>query len=239
MEESSEWNKELLVLGIWILANNERFVANIILPVYKHLSDLLDVVFDANDIVDSNWANKAMEGDSEHLNHVTYKPDYMVYFRYTKGKKNLFTAEVKPIARQADAVNDTVKLGYELKLMMDRLLAARVPSAVVCGLVVKGSVCAVYAMDFKYEAIYRMTKCCEFELPYSLKTIPLLPQAVEGMLQLRGFVEDAANGLIRKHSNQAIGLKASSKTLTPKRFRRESFGPHEKIIKKKGKPRKV
>lgn len=149
-------------------------------------------------------ANKAMEGDSEHLNHVTYKPDYMVYFRYTKGKKNLFTAEVKPIARQADAVNDTVKLGYELKLMMDRLLAARVPSAVVCGLVVKGnclsresiimlkdsmlskgSVCAVYAMDFKYEAIYRMTKCCEFELPYSLKTIPLLPQAVEGMLQLR------------------------------------------------------
>ncbi|KAI9278494.1 hypothetical protein BDA99DRAFT_8377 [Phascolomyces articulosus] len=204
--------------------------------VHRYLADLLNVVFDMSDLVDSAWANKALNLDNSSLNEIQYKPDYLIYFFFKDDdQKTLFTAEVKPVSRNVGVVNDTVKLGYEMKLIMDVLIEVGVANPIVCGLIVKDAQCEGYIMDLKYEATYRLTRICQFKLPKSFQDLPLFVPAVEAMLQLRTFIESTALSMSEKQENKAKNLKISSKHLIPKEYRRMSFSKHQQTKAVRGK----
>lgn len=65
--------------------------------------------------------------------------DFMASARLFGKKYDLFTVEMKPPGGKYNgAYTDLVKVGKEMKIMVDELALAGVKEPIVCGMVVKG-----------------------------------------------------------------------------------------------------
>jgi len=177
--------------------------------VHKVLAPVLSPFFSDSDVVECTWANTTLSASSHRKKKFDpslkgRKPDFAVF---TSGlcKMHLLVTEVKPprhCATAKDLWSDLVKLGNELKDVIDTIADKDVGTAVVvCGLLVEGFRCDLFVMDLKYEAIYRMIHLGRFYLPRDRCDFDVLSNAIEVLLQTKTIVTRSAKVCITKFRN--------------------------------------
>lgn len=132
------------------------------------------------------------------------KPDFVAYVNGTVKQEGILTAEFKgPNGRCAGIRSDLVKLGQQMKYMLDCLIAERVPSPVVCGVLVEsrylylqlcktltlapssGDNWRTFKMDMKNPRIYRLIHLRGISFIKDISQLSSLPLVVQGLWQLK------------------------------------------------------
>lgn len=68
-----------------------------------------------------------------------FKPDYIAFVKTRSNRYDLTIAEVKPMdAHSGKPPSDLVKLGQQMKVMINNLIAHKISSPAVCGILVEG-----------------------------------------------------------------------------------------------------
>ncbi|RUP45547.1 hypothetical protein BC936DRAFT_148032 [Jimgerdemannia flammicorona] len=101
------------------------------------------------------------------------KPDFSVFTSAKNKKEFLFVTEVEsPKHRGPEGLfnglfNDKAKLGNLMKDSLDKVIDDGVENkdVVVCGLLKQGLRCSLYAIDLRYDGVYRMITLGRFFLP--------------------------------------------------------------------------
>ncbi|CAG8578662.1 2393_t:CDS:10 [Cetraspora pellucida] len=135
------------------------------------------------------------------------KADFSIYIPI-KGKKcYLLTSEVKSanyILSNKNKITsedcDLVKLGNGMKDIIDKCIEDGVEDT---NLIICGFQCRVYAMDLKYEAIYRMILLGKFYLPRDSSDFGVLPTSIERLMQVKNIMNCSAEICKRKIQNLA------------------------------------
>ncbi|CAO3699003.1 unnamed protein product [Rhizopus stolonifer] len=86
-----------------------------------------------------------------------FKPDYIAYAKTRSTRHDITIAEVKPThSRSGKPPSDLVKLGQQMKVMLNNLISHKVTDPIVCDILVKGKTCSLYKMDIIAPHFYRM-----------------------------------------------------------------------------------
>ncbi|OBZ81283.1 hypothetical protein A0J61_10668, partial [Choanephora cucurbitarum] len=116
-------------------------------------------------------------------------PDYLLKIVSEGEKFDVLAAEIKkPNSKSSQIVNDRVKLGNLLKLMLDRLVLAGVPSPLVCGFVDDGDVIETYKMSIEQEGRYDFVQLASFRGIRCLEDLACLPNMLNHFQQLKNIV---------------------------------------------------
>lgn len=83
--------------------------------------------------------------------------------------------------------SDTVKIGQEMKWMLNRLIREGVEKPVVCGILIIGFSMITYKMELVEEGIYQMVQLGKTTLYCDLKGLILIPNIVSLLLQLKNI----------------------------------------------------
>lgn len=154
--------------------------------IHQHLSPFMKHVFKQTHLMNTR------HGEA----HVNNKPDSLLadYFVYHKASTgdifDIITVEVKAPTRSSEAQleSDFVKLGKEMKDMVDALLDYGVQDPLVGGILVKGYSVTTYTLRLVSDGVYWMVLRGSFELLRSPGDIPNIPKIVEHFIQLRTLV---------------------------------------------------
>ncbi|GAA5816089.1 hypothetical protein MFLAVUS_009611 [Mucor flavus] len=98
----------------------------------------------------TRMVNGALNDDS------TFKPDFQVFSRAINIKCIVVVTEFKPTSRNSAVESDLVKLGKQMKLIYNNLVAKRIPKPSVCGLLCQRETLCTYVMDMPSSHAYRM-----------------------------------------------------------------------------------
>ncbi|CAO3653540.1 unnamed protein product [Cunninghamella echinulata] len=170
--------------------------------IHTHLSDIIDSVFGNCDGITYEWCNRSLNKvltsvvlDDGKEKKIVYKPDYTASAASRDGDKfDLFVIEVKAPGRNQNS-NDKVKIGEQMKVMLNALHKRKLSQWVVCGLLVDGYRCESFIMTLNHEAIYSMVNIDTFHLVRDFKDIPLLKTTIESLIQIRNIVTKVAKEL--------------------------------------------
>ncbi|EIE79722.1 hypothetical protein RO3G_04427 [Rhizopus delemar RA 99-880] len=120
-----------------------------------------------------------------------FKPDYIAYVKTRSTRHDLTIAEVKPTgASLGKPPSDLVKLGQQMKLMLNNLISNKIPSSVVCGILVEGKNCSLYKMDIIGHSFYRMVLIASFPLCTTPSELCLIPNMFLWMTYLKKYYKD-------------------------------------------------
>ncbi|KAI8081810.1 uncharacterized protein B0P05DRAFT_447289, partial [Gilbertella persicaria] len=166
------------------LDNEDTFIHNC-------LHNLLASIFSCDKCFIQEWANKSLESSS------TYQPDWCASVKFWKNKYNIIATEAKSKANQnRGIISDYVKLGRELKLMLEKLIYSGVNEPEVYGLLLKGGVLEIYMMDIKVDGIYRFVEIDTVnlvtnftEMTNLMRTLPILYRLKERVLSIAKRLE--------------------------------------------------
>ncbi|KAF7726047.1 hypothetical protein EC973_009112 [Apophysomyces ossiformis] len=126
--------------------------------VHLYLDGLLDDIFSTDDIFFQAWANSSFESDPQ------LKPDWTLYVKPWHTKIDLATCEVKPPGKPGSSdLSDFVKLGVELRTMLNALIDLGMEDANVFAILVKGLAVSTFAMGMEAQ-VYRMIQLGSFAL---------------------------------------------------------------------------
>ena len=107
---------------------------------------------------------------------------------YRNDRYDIAVSEVKPRSN-ANTNNvvesDLVKIGKEMKWMINNLIKRGTENPVVCGILLQGFVLTTYKMNLLYPKIYHMIGVKSVTLPKSLHEVTSLPPALKAMLQIK------------------------------------------------------
>ncbi|KAI9495383.1 hypothetical protein BDB00DRAFT_246147 [Zychaea mexicana] len=203
VEACDDDDDELLVFGDLLHRSVPRLLSATISEtvedtfVYNTVSDMLNVVFGEDQKLLHEWVNKKLP-DTEA--NITMKPDFVAATKPAKRTVYLFSVEIKPSRRTSDddICEDRVKLGNQMKTMMQTLESFHIENAQTIGLLIQGYDCTLYLMDNVYKPIYRMIEMYSFSLPKTIEEISVLEHAVECLLSCKAVVERNANE-VEKH----------------------------------------
>lgn len=127
------------------------------------------------------------------------KADFSVYTQIKSNKYYLLVSEVKsPRYMSSKKINlwdcDLVKIGNEMKDMLDKCIEDGIKNndLTICGILVEGFQCSVFAMDLKFDAIYRMILLGKFFLPQNIHNLYVLSIAIEELMQTRSTISRSA-----------------------------------------------
>lgn len=192
--------------------------------IHNCLHNLLSSIFSCDKYFIQDWANKSLESS------LIYQPDWCASVKFWKNKYNIIATEAKPKAKQnRGIVSDYVKLGRELKLMLEKLIHCGVNDPKVYGLLVKGGVLEIYVMDIKVDGIYRFVKVDTVNLVTNftemvnlMRTLPILYQLKERVLTMVKRLE-----LVELRKSKGLTVNP---TLPVSRLR-QSMDPKMKALK--------
>ncbi|KAG2223036.1 hypothetical protein INT45_008237 [Circinella minor] len=119
--------------------------------VHNILAPLLDYTFSVDVNLQYSWANVCI--DSEYKE---YKPDYMLYANGLSKKFIVLVAEFKPPKAYQRFEFDYIKLGKEMRLLINRLYGLGVEKPVVCGILVLKDIVHTFKMELKDAKVYAM-----------------------------------------------------------------------------------
>ncbi|KAF7724813.1 hypothetical protein EC973_000697 [Apophysomyces ossiformis] len=216
--------------------------------IHQYLSTFIDYLFCRDENLKHKWANAMLEAcltsssssfkrpRRSTVMDEEFEPDFTSYVDVHGRRFDLFCVEVKkPGGRNGGPYTDLVKLGKEMKLMLDALIKSEVPNPKVCGLLVNGSSCKTYRMDLEYEAIYRLVQLDEFELVTSINSMLQTTLVVESLLQLKELILSTAQRVdqsfkakINHHPDDEQESNTDSMLVTPISWLRPSFGTPSK-----------
>jgi len=178
-------------------ANEDTFV-------HKTLAPVLSVFFTDNELVECVWANSTLNASFVRKRKFDpslrgRKPDFGVFVS-GQPKAHLLVVEVKPVKyHTADGGwrNDLVKLGNEMKDIIDLIVNDGVEPIEVCGLLVEGFRCDLFVMDLKFDAIYRMIRLGRFYLPQDRHNFDVLPGVINILLQTKSIIIKSAEHCVK------------------------------------------
>ncbi|CAO3614805.1 unnamed protein product [Cunninghamella echinulata] len=192
-------------------------------------------VFASNLVFGTEWVNNVLSScrkrklDNNNNNKSMYKPDWALYIRPWNERFDLAICELKTVNNMnRGIISDFVKLGRQIKMMMDDLILASV-DGVVTGILVNGNMMYTYVMDPQYDGIYRMIEIGSCSLVTSLVNFGNLPTMIFHLLMIKSFAENAADKLENIAIAKSEGEKVESMEL--KNRMRSSCGSIKKIKK--------
>ena len=96
-------------------------------------------------------------------------------------------SEVKlPSNTNGNAVeSDTIKVGKQMALMLNKLIRQDVSYPVVGGILLEGLKMITFKMDLKYPKSYRMIELASHNLFDNIQDISTLPHIISSVLQLK------------------------------------------------------
>ncbi|KAL0139729.1 hypothetical protein V8B55DRAFT_1447031, partial [Mucor lusitanicus] len=124
--------------------------------VHTVFSYAVKLIFGIEDLLSHQWANSRLNQQHEN-DQGKFKPDYIAYVKVRSIRHDVAIAEVKPTnAGSGRPPSDLVKLGQQMKIMLNNLVIRRVDSPTVCGILVEGSCCSLYKMNLIGHHFYSM-----------------------------------------------------------------------------------
>lgn len=150
---------------------------------HQHVTPFLEHAF--------NSASKITlrEGESHLINDPTsLMADCIGSYKAITGDVfDILSVEVKPPTKssQAQLQSDFVKLGKELKSIIDRLIGRGVENPTACGVLVEGYDCRTYSLRLVAEGVYLMVEHGCIQLLKSPQAVNSLPVIIEHLMQLR------------------------------------------------------
>ncbi|CAB5202857.1 unnamed protein product [Rhizophagus irregularis] len=169
--------EEIIIEMFRELVDNEQssFTRNYIVEDTHTIRNITPIIlkpfFKNNKRITFEGANKMSESsaiakrrfDPERLGT---KPDFTVMTTNPQKHVELFIVEIKPNKTNNALVSeDLVSLGKTMKCAIDKSIKNGADDLVICGMQVIGFLGRAYAMDLRFEGIYRMILIGEFELP--------------------------------------------------------------------------
>ncbi|RCH90099.1 hypothetical protein CU098_006699, partial [Rhizopus stolonifer] len=176
--------------------------------IHNFVSYIIKLVFGIEDILNHQWANGR-------LNQVDqkgkFKPDYIAYVKTRSIRHDFTIAEVKPTdASSGKPPSDLVKLGQQMKVMLNNLISYKIPSSAVCGILVEGKNCSLYKMDIIGQSFYRMVHVTSFPLCTTPSELCLIPNMFLWMTYLKFYKDitiDTAKQVEKSELTRAKGKR--------------------------------
>ncbi|CAO3641119.1 unnamed protein product [Cunninghamella blakesleeana] len=196
--------------------------------INQHLVPFLENIFEKDHRLKGKLGESfVMNGRNIDNGNASLMADYTVSYSPHAGITfDLLVIEVKPISKNSSSQpqSDLVKLGKEMKRMIDYLADASIENISVCGVLVEGVNCFTYEMDLEYDGIYRMIQLGQFNLVRDVADILLLPKAIEYLLQTKAIILETLNSIDKRYKNND-SIKPTT-TITTKTIERHLWKRH-------------
>jgi hypothetical protein len=148
--------------------------------VYNYLNAYLDNIFSTERLFYQAWANLTLNSSKDNL-----KPDWTLYIKPWFKKFEITSCEVKPPGKVGRGdVSDFVKIGLELKGMLDSIVEIGVENASVFGILVEGQSISFYCMNVVGPA-YCLYQLGSPQLITKSSQLPLFPSLFETFLKFK------------------------------------------------------
>ncbi|KAL1931837.1 hypothetical protein VTP01DRAFT_8893 [Rhizomucor pusillus] len=113
--------------------------------------------------------------------------------------------------------------------MIDELIKKKFSGTVVAGIVISGSECRTYKMDIPASGIYRLVELQRFDLITRKTQIAVLPQVVEGFLQIKGIIAPTVTAIEARMNSR----NTQSANNIPSDWHRASLKSPKEVKKRK------
>lgn len=117
--------------------------------------------------------------------HKEFKPDYGVFANGLSRKFVVLVAEFKPPEGRQQQESDFIKIGKELRIMLNRLLSIGIHDAAVCGILVYNNRMSTFKMELRAPQLYTMVQLSNMPIIQSSEDLSLLPPLVSKLHQLK------------------------------------------------------
>lgn len=117
--------------------------------------------------------------------HEDIKPDFGIYANGLSHRFVVLVAEVKPIEGRQKLENDKVKIGKEMKIMMNELFDVGIHDPVVFGILVMDDHLYTYAMHLGGPKAYISTELSSTSVTKSSGNLVLILSIISKLVQLR------------------------------------------------------
>ncbi|KAL1934518.1 hypothetical protein VTP01DRAFT_6700 [Rhizomucor pusillus] len=125
------------------------------------------------------WANTSLQERKE------FKPDYALFVNGLSKRFVVLVAEFKHPESKQRMESDMVKIGKEMRAMLNRLVKLGIKDPIVCGVLVNKNYMSTYKMDLPSPRLYRTVQLSSLALFKSATDLPLLPTIVSRLQQLK------------------------------------------------------
>ncbi|KAI7847469.1 hypothetical protein BDC45DRAFT_562282 [Circinella umbellata] len=169
----------------------DSFVHNIVSVVFES-------VFHSDLLLSHQWANGCLAGTKRKVASslgTLFKPDFVVFMQHRQDRYGLAVSEIKsPCNANSNNVieSDRVKMGREMKWMLNDLLKKGVHDPVVGGILLEGYKMKTYKMDLRYPQVYRMIQLSSVTLFDHLQGASMFPSILSNILQIKGIIRKTA-----------------------------------------------
>lgn len=114
-----------------------------------------------------------------------FKPDYALFVNGLSKRFVVLVAEFKHPESKQRMESDMVKIGKEMRAMLNRLVKLGIKDPIVCGVLVNKNYMSTYKMDLPSPRLYRTVQLSSLALFKSATDLPLLPTIVSRLQQLK------------------------------------------------------
>ncbi|KAG2202175.1 hypothetical protein INT46_007690, partial [Mucor plumbeus] len=158
--------------------------------MHNFIATLFEDIFMLDTILESKWANGQLSGKRKCDDGTHFKPDYVIFITQRSHRLDLSCAEAKsPINnRIIFPKSDLVKLGQEMRWMLNKLVREGVGKPVVGGILVTGFQTQTYKMELIDIGVYRMVELSKTLFFRNIHELTLIPTIVSNLLQLKHVI---------------------------------------------------
>ncbi|CAG8485652.1 1505_t:CDS:10 [Paraglomus occultum] len=214
--------------------------------VHEALAPVLSPFF-VNEFLICDWSTDILESSANRKKKLDpslkgrgRKPDLTVsIYVINNRKENVLVTEVKSPKYRGKKLPDLIKLGNEMKDSLDKMVDDGIftEDVVVCGILVHGLLCSAYAMDLKYDGVYRMILLGRFYLPRDHNDFGVFPRTIEILMQVKKLVLHTYNLCLKSlqmSTHAESEIVASCRTPPRRKMVRFSFHSPIKVPLNKG-----
>ncbi|GAA5816093.1 hypothetical protein MFLAVUS_009615 [Mucor flavus] len=155
--------------------------------VHHYLAPVLQSIYSTGKKLTVRWANGASNKDS------TFKPDFQVFSGIINVRCIVIAAEFKRKSRNSAVESDLVKLGKQMKLIYNNLVAKRIPKPSVCGLLCQRETLCTYVTDMPFSHMYRIVKLSKVTLCRNVEELHLSPAFISKLVQVKNITLEKRN----------------------------------------------
>ncbi|KAI8641058.1 hypothetical protein BD408DRAFT_444635 [Parasitella parasitica] len=160
--------------------------------MHNFISTLFEDVFMLDTILESKWANGQL-GKRKRDDQTQFKPDYVIFITQRSNRLDLSCVEAKsPINKHTFPKSDLVKLGQEMRWMLNKLVMEGVEKPVVGGILISGFQIQTYKMELIDIGVYRMVELSKTLFFRNIQELTLIPTIVSNLLQLKNVILSTA-----------------------------------------------
>ncbi|CDH49760.1 predicted protein [Lichtheimia corymbifera JMRC:FSU:9682] len=171
---------------------------------------ILESVFQAEPLLSYKWANGQL-GAKRKREAATFKPDFIVFVTQSSKQFNVGAAEIKPPGKANSTNNgesDRVKLGHEMKAMLDDLISYGVESPVVGGISLEGCSMSTYKMSLDHPQVYKLIQLSTIAIFNNTQELVLLPPILKNLIQVKNIVLKTAIKAKKRSCERSNGIPA-------------------------------